>query len=121
MDIINVNGIKLYGYHGVLPAERDIGQYFIVDVALYIDLESASKSDDLSDTINYAEVYNIVETEVRGEPVNLIEHLSGRIIEALFNTYDKIDEIRLTLTKPHPPIDGHYDNVSVTLHRKRVR
>lgn len=121
MDIIRVNGIKLYGYHGVLDAERDIGQYFIVDVALYVDLESASKSDDLNATINYAEVYKLVEKHVVGQPVNLIEHLAGRIIEALFDTYDKIDEIQLTLTKPHPPIDGHYDNVSVTLHRKRVR
>lgn len=121
MDIIKINGIKLYGYHGVLQAERDIGQYFIADVSLIVDLESASKTDDLEDTINYAEVYNIVEAEILGRPVNLIEHLAGRIIEALFNTYDKIDEIQVTLIKPHPPIDGHYDNVSVTLHRKRVR
>lgn len=121
MDMIKINGIKLYGYHGVLQAERDIGQYFIVDVVLYVDLEAARKSDDLTDTINYAEVYNVVETEVKSEPVNLIEHLAGRIIEALFDAYDKIDEIQVALTKPHPPIDGHYDNVSVTLKRKRVR
>ena len=53
MDMIKINGIKLYGYHGVLQAERDIGQYFIVDVVLYVDLEAARKSDDLTDTINY--------------------------------------------------------------------
>ncbi|HJE19576.1 MAG TPA: dihydroneopterin aldolase [Aliicoccus persicus] len=120
MDIINVNGIKVYGYHGALNAEREIGQYFIIDVSLYLDLMSASKTDALDETINYAEVYQLIETDVKNNPVNLIEHLGGRIIEQLFATYDKINEIKLTVTKPSPPIDGHYDNVSVTLNRKRV-
>lgn len=120
MDIIQVNGIKVYGYHGAIQAEREIGQYFIIDVSLFVDLTSASKTDVLNETINYAEVYQLIETDVKNNPVNLIEHVAGRVIEKLFDTYDKINEIKLTVTKPSPPIDGHYDNVSVTLHRKRV-
>ena len=118
MDIIKVNGIRLYAYHGVLQAERDIGQYFIVDVALYTDLSDAGVSDDVNDTINYAEVYESVETIVQGPPVNLLEYLGHKIIENLINDYPVVKKIEVTITKPSPPIDGNYKDVSVTLNRE---
>src|SRR5699024_8449803 len=118
MDIIKVNGIRLYAYHGVLQAERDIGQYFIVDVALYTDLSDAGFSDDVNDTINYAEVYESIETIVQGPPVNLLEHLGHKIIEKLMNDYPVVKKIEVTITKPSPPIEGNYKDVSVTLNRE---
>lgn len=118
MDIIRVNGIRLYAYHGVLHAERDIGQYFIVDVSLYIDLTEACVSDDVNDTINYAEVYETVEAIIQGPPVNLLEHLGHKIIEKLTNDYPVVKKIEVTITKPSPPIDGNYKDVSVTLNRE---
>lgn len=119
MDKINLNGIKVYGYHGAIDAERVLGQYFIADVILHLDLTEAGNTDDLSATVHYGEAYDIIVDVMKSEPVNLIEHLAQKVISALFDAYDKIDEITITLTKPHPPIDGHYDNVSVTLHRER--
>ena len=57
-DIIFLNGMRFYGYHGVLAAENDIGQIFVVDITLKVDLSYAGQSDDVKDTVNYGEVYN---------------------------------------------------------------
>ena len=119
MDKIHINGIKIYAYHGAIQEERVLGQYFVTDLVLHTDLTAASKTDDLSATVHYGEVYNIVEEIVKGEPVSLLERLAGKINTELFDRYDKIIEIETTITKPNPPIDGNYDSVAITLHGKR--
>lgn len=119
MDNIKINGIKTYAYHGALEAERTLGQFFITDVTMYIDLKNASVNDELEATVHYGEAYQLVEDIIKGEPVNLIEHLAEKVSQALFDQYGKIQEVEVTITKPSPPIDGHYDNVSITLNRKR--
>ena len=118
MDKIHINGIKTYAYHGAIQEERVLGQYFITDL-LHVDLTNASKTDDLSETVHYGEVYNLVEEIVKGEPVSLIERLAGKINAELFDRYDKIIEVETTITKPNPPIDGNYDSVAITLQGKR--
>ncbi|CAD2071316.1 Dihydroneopterin aldolase [Jeotgalicoccus aerolatus] len=119
MDKIYINGIKTYGYHGAIQEERVLGQYFITDIVLYIDLTAASETDDLNETVHYGEVYNLAEEIIKGEPVSLIERLAGKINAELFDRYDKIVEIETTITKPNPPIDGNYESVAITLHGKR--
>lgn len=119
MDKIHINGIKTYAYHGAIQEERVLGQYFITDLVLHVDLTDASKTDNLSETVHYGEVYNLVEEIVKGEPVSLIERLAGKINAELFDRYDKIIEVETTITKPNPPIDGNYDSVAITLHGKR--
>ena len=119
MDKIYINGIKTYGYHGAIQEERVLGQYFITDIVLYIDLTAASETDDLNETVHYNEVYNLAEEIIKGEPVSLIERLAGKINAELFDRYDKIVEIETTITKPNPPIDGNYESVAITLHGKR--
>ena len=76
-DTIFLNGMRFYGYHGVLEAENDIGQIFVVDVVLKVDLSAAGKSDLVEDTVNYAEVYADVKEIMEGEPKNLLEHLAS--------------------------------------------
>ena len=119
MDKIYINGIKTYGYHGAIQEVRVLGQYFITDIVLYIDLTAASETDDLNETVHYGEVYNLAEEIIKGEPVSLIERLAGKINAELFDRYDKIVEIETTITKPNPPIDGNYESVAITLHGKR--
>lgn len=119
MDKIHINGIKTYAYHGAIHEERVLGQYFITDLVLHVDLTAASQTDDLLETVHYGEVYNLVEEIVKGEPVSLIERLAGKINTELFDRYDKIIEVETTITKPNPPIDGNYDSVAITLHGKR--
>ena len=78
-DIIFLNGMRFYGYHGVLAAENDIGQIFVVDITLKVDLSYAGQSDDVKDTVNYGEVYKDVKSIVEGPRSCLIEHLAERI------------------------------------------
>lgn len=119
MDNIKINGIKTYAYHGVLEAERVLGQFFITDVIMYLDLSAASKTDKLTETVHYGEAYQMIEQIIKGEPVDLIEHLAEKVSTALFDQYDKIVGTEVTITKINPPIEGNYDNVSITLNRKR--
>lgn len=119
MDNIKINGIKTYAYHGVFEAERALGQFFIIDVVMYLDLKGASKTDDLEQTVHYGEAYAMIEAIIKDGQVNLIEHLAEKVSKALFDRYDKIMKTEVTIAKPNPPIEGNYDNVSITLNRKR--
>lgn len=119
MDNIKINGIKIYAYHGALDAERVLGQYFITDVTMYLDLKDASVNDNLEATVHYGEAYQLIEDIIKSDPVSLIEHLAEKVSQSLFDQYGKIQEVEVTITKPSPPIDGHYDNVSITLNRRR--
>ena len=105
MDKIHINGIKIYSYHGAIKEERVLGQYFIIDLVLHLDLSMAARTDDLSQTVHYGEVYELV----------------GKINAQLFDRYAKIVEVETTITKPNPPIDGNYDSVGITLKGKRER
>ena len=78
-DLISIKGIKGFGYHGVFETERTSGQDFYVDIELEVDLTRASVSDDVKDTINYAEVTDLVMEEIATNPVSLIEKLAGRV------------------------------------------
>jgi len=118
-DSITLQGMQFYGYHGVLPEENRLGQRFLVDVTMWLDLSEAGRSDRLEDTINYAEVYERVRAIAEGEPVRLIETLAERVASALLQTYTRITEISIRVTKPHPPFGAHFDGVSVQIHRRR--
>ncbi|MCR5403911.1 MAG: dihydroneopterin aldolase, partial [Butyrivibrio sp.] len=76
MDRINLTGMEFYGYHGCLPEEREKGQRFYVDVEMFMDLSPAGKSDDLNDTVNYAEVFEYIRQVVEGPSKQLIESVA---------------------------------------------
>jgi len=116
-DQINVNGIKAFGYHGVLPHEAVEGQEFIVDLALSLDLSEASRSDNLDETVNYADLAQIVHDNIVGERVQLIERLAGRIADQIKSSYPQIDSISVTVHKPHAPVTLDFDDISVTITR----
>lgn len=111
--------MEFYGYHGVLPEENTLGQRFFVDVELHVDLRDAGISDNLNDTIHYGEVYELVKQIMEGPPKQLIESLAEEIAQKLLQTYPALDSCVITLTKPNPPIKGHYRNVAVEIMRSR--
>jgi dihydroneopterin aldolase len=120
IDKIELHQMMFYGYHGVLPEETKLGQRFIVDLSLLIDLSKAGKSDNLYDTVNYAEVYSLCQQIVEGEPKKLIEAVAEAICEGVLTSFPLIHECEIKFTKPDPPIRGHYKAVSVVLKRGRV-
>src|SRR5947208_7071808 len=80
-DRIELVGLRGFGHHGVLPQERQDGQTFVLDVGLEVDTRTAARSDDLADTIDYAELADKLVAMVAGEPVDLIETLAARLAD----------------------------------------
>lgn len=112
--IIEVNGIKIYAFHGCLPEEGKIGGHYTVDVMLNTDFTEAALNDDLDKTIDYVDVNRIVceEMAIRSK---LIEHVGQRIINRLKSEITSIDKIKLKVTKICPPINGDVENVAIII------
>jgi 7,8-dihydroneopterin aldolase/epimerase/oxygenase len=111
---INVEGIRLYGYHGCLPEEGRVGQEYNVDVYIDTDFSEASQTDELSKTVDYCAVYGIVKREMSIRS-NLIEHVARRIKESLLKEIPLIMAVRVKVTKFNPPMNGNVDRVSVEI------
>ena len=109
--------IKIYAYHGVLQEEAIIGNHYVVNLEVHSDLEKSSQSDDLDDTINYAEINEIVHQEmaIRSQ---LLEHVIGRIITKIENQFPKITFIKIKLTKTIPPMPGEMKGVSLEFEKE---
>ena len=112
-----MTGIKAFGYHGVLPHEATEGQDFIVDLLITLDLRAVSLSDDLEETINYADLAQIAHDNIVGERVQLIERLAGRIAEEISSAYSQITSVSVTVHKPHAPVTVDFEDISVTITR----
>lgn len=112
--------MEFYGYHGVLAEEQKLGQRFIVDIIVYLDLSEAGKTDDLSRTFDYSTAYDVIRQVAEGRPFKLIETLAENIASAILDTYTSINEITVRVTKPHPPVAIHFAGVTVEIHRKRA-
>ena len=117
-DKIILKGMRFYGRHGCLPAELELGQWFTVDMELTLDLSRAAGSDDLQDTLNYAELYERVKGVVEGPSVALIEALAGRLIEIAF-AFERVEKVKVLLKKPQAPLGGPLDYAAVELERRR--
>lgn len=115
-DRISLTGLKVYGHHGVLPEERRHGQEFVVDVVLHADVREAGKTDELSRTIDYAQVAAMIEECVSREPLNLIEALAQRIADRILQL-DRISIVEVTVHKPYAPIPMEFTDVSVSVVR----
>ena len=118
MGTINVNGIKVYAYHGCLEEEAVIGGHYIVDVKIETDFEKAALTDDLSKTVDYVQVNDVVRREMAIRS-KLIEHVGKRIADALILEIPLIHRLEMILTKINPPVKGGIDNVSVMMIRER--
>ena len=118
-DRIILEGMVFYGYHGVNPEERELGQRFVVDLDLEKDLSAAGLSDDLTQTVNYASAYKLAREVVEGQPCNLIETVAERLATALLSRLS-IDGVRVRVRKPWAPVKGSVmDSVAVEIVRKR--
>ena len=116
-DQILITGISAKGFHGVLPEEQKNGQIFIVDLELNIKLTGLK--DKLSKTVNYAEVATLVEKEIIGDPVQLIESLAERIGKLILKKFSKIKSVRVIVHKPSAPIPVKFTDVAVSILVKR--
>jgi dihydroneopterin aldolase len=117
-DIIRLRDMPFYGRHGVNPEEQALGQRFEVDVELFLDTRPAALQDDLTRTINYAQVYREVKRTVEEERFALIETLAETIAMRLGQRFAP-DAVRVCVRKPHAPIQGVFGHVAVDIERSK--
>ena len=112
---IYLRNLRFHALHGVLPQERVVGNDYVVSLDIACDLAKAMQSDDVGDTLNYAEVYQVVAAEMN-EPCNLLEFLAGRMGSRLLETFPQIDELTLRIVKHNPPMGADCDGAGVEVH-----
>ncbi|MBW9209540.1 dihydroneopterin aldolase [Mumia sp. zg.B53] len=119
LDRITVTGIEAYGYHGVLPHEREHGQRFVVDVVLALDLSPAGETGDLAASVHYGTLSERVADAIASDPVDLIETLALRILRICFG-FEPVRWASVTVHKPDAPIAVTFSDVAVTIERSRT-
>ena len=118
-DRIIVGGIKFHGYHGLTKLERQVGVRCSIDVELSMDLHDAARTDDLSHTIDYREIHELVLDLGRdGGSFHLIEALAGHIAEAILDRFP-VSEVTVRVRKETPGLDGIVDYVGAEVTRPR--
>jgi 7,8-dihydroneopterin aldolase/epimerase/oxygenase len=118
-DVIFVNSLVLHAYHGVMPHEGKIGQPFVLDLLLDIDLAEASRTDKLKDTVSYELLVKTASQAFCGERYQLVEAAAGAVANAVLDHYPMVRSIRITVRKPHAPIAATFDDVGVIITRTR--
>ncbi len=107
--------MRFHACHGVMPQERVTGGEFVVSIGVKCDIGRAVMTDDVADTVNYAEIFKIVNREMQ-QPSCLLEHLAGRIGECIFREIEGISEMRLKVQKVNPPMGGQCEGAAVSLY-----
>jgi dihydroneopterin aldolase len=117
LDRIELRGLRVFGYHGVLDSERQEGQEFVIDAVLWLDTAPAAATDDLSLTVNYAALADRLVGIAAGSPVRLIETLAQRLADAAV-AEPLAREVEITVHKPQAPVGHPFDDVAVTIRRR---
>ena len=118
MDQIIIKDLEIYGHHGVLKEENVLGQKFLVSMSLGLSLRQAGVSDDIHDSIDYAQVSHLVKEEMEKTTYQLIEALAEHLCEAVLMTFPEVETITMELKKPWAPILLPLDTVSVRMERR---
>jgi dihydroneopterin aldolase len=112
---IYLRDVRFHAFHGVMPQERAVGADFVVDLRIGYDVSRAMQSDEVEDTLNYAEVYAVVKREM-AQPSQLLEHVAGRIAGALADAFPAILSVDLAVTKLNPPMGADSKGAGVEIH-----
>ena len=112
--IIELLGMHFTAFHGCLEEEKEWGNEFSVDFRCRYDIRQAALEDDLSLTLDYSKIYDIVAGQM-SQPSNLLENVAARIFDAILEAHPEIEEMEVKVTKFNPPVNGSTDSASVTL------
>ena len=119
MDIIKIDGLKIFAYHGVNPEEKETGQNFVFDIDIYVNMTTACFSDNVDDTVNYAKVIKTVTRAFTAQKFNLIERAAQVVADAVLEEYPEVFKVDLTLKKPEAPMRADFNFVAVNIVRER--
>ena len=119
MDKIIIKELKLYAYHGVNPEEKTEGQNFVLDIECKADLSEPGRTDNVDDTVSYAQIIKLVRKVFTAEKYELIEKCATVVADAVLENFDKIAEVKVLLKKPEAPMKADFEYVAVEIKRKR--
>lgn len=119
-DIVFVNGLVIHAYHGVLEHESRVGQTFILDLVLDLDLAAASHSDKLADTVGYDRVVEVATNAFQERRYRLVEAAAGSVAAAVLDAFARVTAVTVTVRKPHAPVAAVFTDVGVTIKRGRA-
>lgn len=118
MDQIQIKRLEVFANHGVLEEENKLGQKFLVSVTMGVDVHIPGQSDELADSVNYAQVSEMICREVQGHTFRLIERLAEHLAECILLGFPLVQSVDLEIEKPWAPVRVPLETVSVTIHRK---
>jgi len=121
MDAIIIEGLKVETVIGCFDWERQIIQPLMLDLVIQIDLEQASNSDALADTLNYAEICEISAQVIQQAQPELIEHAAKLVLNTLFTTFTAIESIKITIRKPAIIAQANSVGIRLERHRNDIR
>ncbi len=111
---ISLNGLRFYAYHGVEPQEREVGAWYTIDLDMYADVSNSLNSDELADTLNYAQAARIIKEEMQ-IPSKLMEHVAGRVVQRLQQEFPSLQRLSFTIAKENPPVCAECGSASITV------
>jgi len=121
-DSIEIRGIECFGFHGVYPEEQKLGQRFVLDISLDLDLRPAAQNDDLTLGVDYGLVIRRSREIVEGEPCQLIETVAERVAAGVLDSFAPVRGIQVFLHKPNAPVRGApVGDIAVRILRERSR
>lgn len=118
MDSIKVSGIRAYGYTGFLPEERVLGQWFEVDLTLWLDLSNSGNSDNLNDSLDYRMAIAIVKEQIKTAKFALVEKLT-EVIATEILALELVQKVRVKLSKPAAPIPDFSGKITIDITRTK--
>lgn len=118
-DRIFIRGLLVHAHHGLLSHESEVGQRFVIDLDLAIDLSRAAASDHLADTVSYADVAEVTLSTFKARNFKLLEAAAVAVADAILAAFGAIAAVTVTIHKPHAPIAAIFDDVGVVLTRRR--
>jgi len=116
MGLIQIENMEFYSFHGHFKEERIVGNKFLVDMTIETDMKIPAESDNLKDAINYQRVYEIVKQQMELKS-HLLEHIAGRILDAIYTEMKGINKVTVKVSKLNPPMGGKIGSVSIILSR----
>jgi dihydroneopterin aldolase len=116
MGFIQIENMEFYAFHGHFKEEQIVGNKFLVNLTIETDMQKPRESDNLRDAVNYQKAYQIVKDEMEKKS-HLLEHIAGRILDAIYSEMSGIKKATVKVSKMNPPMGGKIGSVSVVMER----
>ena len=121
MDQLRIKDLEVYAYHGVFPAEKELGQRFVLDLWVDYEMTRAARTGDLEASIHYGILAEQLTEWMQAEKIDLIETVAFQLVQKIFESYAFVEKVRLELKKPWAPVPLPLETCSVTIEREKKR